>query len=150
MRREDHFDSSWPVALVFGLIGTFTLALTPAGQQLSDEFLSLPRWMRNAGPITPSRPQVLVVTNDRQDQLIAAVAVNPRGYHILVAETASAAQEALQTYTGGIDVVLVDMRLKSAAHVLGLVRSLAPTAKLIPLRPNHSTTDISALLVGAL
>ena len=150
MRREAHFDSSWPVALVFGLFGAFTLALTPTGHQLYGDILSLPRAMSHAGPIIPARPQVLVVTSDRQVQSTAAVAVNPRGYHTLVAETASAAQEALQTNTGEIGVVLVDMRLKNATRVLGLVHSLAPTAKLIPLRPNHRTTDISALLTGVL
>jgi CheY-like chemotaxis protein len=151
MQHDSQFDASWPVALAFGLMGILTLSLTNTGHTLRGEVFS---WANSArtpvvAPI-PARPQVLVVTNNRDDQTQVAFAVNPRGYHVVVAETADSGSQILHSDATRIGVVVLDTQLPGAETIAALARSLVPDAKLINLAPNHAITDLSKLLSDAI
>jgi hypothetical protein len=148
MKALSHFEFSWPVAGFFGLMVAFTVAVTPAG----GGFVSTVFRTRHGPvrPIAPAKPAVLVVTSRQQDQFIAQVTVNPRGYRLLSAETASAAEALLQRDSSEVSVILVDTQLAEVGHVIRLAHALAPSAKLITLRPEHTATDISAQLMQAI
>ena len=136
---------------MLGLMGAFTLAITPTGHQLTDEIIELTKpAYRPVATAIPQRPQLLVVTGNRDDPYTAAVVVNPHGYRVVVAETAEAAQGILQADADRIGVVLVDKQVAQADRVLGLARTLAPSAKLIQLPRNHQGTDVCALLRDAI
>ena len=76
--------------LAFGLVGTFTLGVTNSGNQMCRELLS---WadatLQHVEPAPPVRPEVLVITRNRRDESRVALAANPRGYRVVVAETAA-------------------------------------------------------------
>jgi hypothetical protein len=149
MRRDSHFDSSWPVVLVTVLLWSFILAITPTGQKLMAEVLAVSLPVHQTVLAPPTRPQVLVVTSNRGDPYTAAMVLNPRGYRVVVAKTAASAQAALESGGGQIGVVVVDTQMADAELVVGLARSLTPSAKLIKLGRSHVSSDVSALLRDA-
>ena len=151
MRLYIPFDASWPVVLVFGLMGTLSVGLTNTGHQLCTEMLS---WATSAhGPVEPgppTRPQVLVITRNREDQTLVAETVNPRGYRVIVADTAARVREILQSDASRICVVVLDTNMLGAESISAMARSLAPLAKLIKLSGNHGATDVSKPLLDAI
>jgi len=142
------FDGSWPVVLMFGIMGTFTFGLTNTGHEMCHEMLS---WANEAlghgGTVRPVRPEVLVITGNREDQNRVALAVNPRGYRVVVAETAARGRESLNSDASRIAVIVVDMKIPGADHLAAMAHSLAPMAKVIRLRPSHTAVDVTKPLV---
>jgi len=152
MQRDSRFDSGWPVALVFGLMAVFILGLTQTGQQLQAEMSSSLRSVLH-GPVTPAlpaRPQVLVVTQNPDDEANIIMTVNPRGYQVVVAETTAIARAILRSNASRIGVVVIDTELAGAESVTTLAQSLLPGEKVIKLRRNHGPTDIAVLLLAAI
>jgi len=151
MQPYKPFDTSWPVVLAFGLMGTFTLGLTNTGHELRGEMLS---WARSVhGPLEPAlpvRPQVLVITSNRDDQTRVALTVSPRGYRVVVAETAASGSEILRSAASRIGVIVLDTRIRGAESIAAMAHSLVPVAKLIELRPNHATAEVSKALLDAI
>ncbi len=139
------------MVLTFGLLSTFTLGLTNTGHELCSEILSLATAVR--GPVQPApleRPQVLAIMRDREDQCRVVLTVAPRGYRVVVAETAARARETLRSDASRIGVVVIDAKIPGAESLAALARSLVPVAKVIRLPPNHTPTDVSKLLVDAI
>lgn len=136
---------------MFGLMGTLTLGLTNTGHELYDEVVS---WATSpfgyAEPAVPARPQVLVITKNRDDQMLVALIVNPRGYEVVVAETAARGSEILRAEGGLIAAVVLDMNMMGAENIAAIAQSLAPVARVIRLPPGHAPVDISKPLVDAI
>ena len=152
MQRDSHFDSGWPVALVFGLMAVFILGLTHTGQQLQAEMSSSFRSVLHGSvtPAPPARSQVLVVTQNLADEAHIVTTVNPRGYQVVVAETAVIAQAILRSHASRIGVVVIDCELAGAESVTTLAQSILPREKVIQLRRNHEATDLAVLLLAAI
>ena len=152
MQRDSRFDSGWPVALVFGLMAVFILGLTQTGQQLQAEMSSSLRSVLHGpvAPALPARPQVLVVTQNPDDEANIIMTVNPRGYQVVVAETTAIARAILRSNASRIGVVVIDTELAGAESVTTLAQSLLPGEKVIKLRRNHGPTDIAVLLLAAI
>ncbi len=127
-----------------------TLALTNTGHTLRGEVLSWAAPQKPVAAVVPPRPEVLVVTTDRNDQNRVAFAVNPRGYHVVVAETEASASIILRSDANRIGVVVLDTHMPGAETITALAHSLVPGASLINLLPNHATTDVSKLLLDAI
>jgi hypothetical protein len=151
MFRYTPSDPGWPVVLAIGLMGTFTVGLTSAGHSISTEILS---WATSThaltGPALPARPEVLVMTTNLEDQTRIDLAVNPRGYQVVVAKTAADATRILRADANWIGVVVVDANLPGTASIITLARTLAPKAKLIQLLPRHAASEVSKMLVDAI
>jgi len=132
-------------------MGILTLSLTNTGHTLRGEVFA---WAApDPAPVVapvPARPQVLVITKNRDDQTRVAFAANPRGYHVVVAESAASGTAILRSEAKEIGVVVLDSQLPGAEGVEALARSLIPGAKLISLLPNHAATDVSKLLMDAI
>ena len=151
MLNHNHFDSSWPVVLIFGILAAFVLGVTPSGQQLFAALLESAPFSEHAGiPICLPRPEVLVVTRNGHDRFVVAATVNPRGYRVRVAETAATSQAVLRSEASRIGVIVVDSELPYAHRVVALARALAPLAKVVELHPHHSAEEISSLLLQAI
>jgi len=149
MQTESHFDSSWPVALALGLLITFILGITPTGRQMSaDIFRSLSA--RSAEPVRPTRPEVLVATDNSDDQTRVAETVVPRGYSVLFAGTTLAAQRLLQSEAGRIGLIVVGAESPEAIQVTQMARSLVPAATLIKLPAKHGSTEVALLLLDVI
>ena len=149
--HRDSSDMGWPVVLVFGLMAVFTLALTHTGQQLQAEMSSsLRSVLHGPTPAPPARPQVLVVTQDHDAEADIVATVNPRGYQVVVVETATIAIALLRSNASRIGVVVVDTKLAGADSVTALAQSILPGEKVIRLRPNHGVTDLAVLLMAAI
>lgn len=148
MKRDFHFDSGWPVALVLGLIVVFIVGLTPAGRQILSEFLK----PNPSGPVAPhpSRPDVLVATDNSDDQKVVAATVVPRGYNVLFADTMAIASQFLYSDANRIGLIVVNAESSDARRITNLSRSLAPDATLITLPPTHGATEVATLLLGAI
>ena len=151
MQPYSLFDASWPVVLAFGLVGTLTLGLTNTGHDVCGEMLS---WAASVHgrvePALPVRPQVLVITSNRDDQTRVALTVIPRGYRVVVAETAASGSEILRSQASRICVVVLDTKMRGAESIAAMAQSLVPVAKLIKLRPNHAAADVSKPLSDAI
>lgn len=150
MENDFHFDLSWPVALVFGLIVVFILCLTPTGRQIFFELrkLSLPETVTQ--PSRPRRPDVLVATANRDDQRTVAATVVPRGYNVLFADTATIAGQLLQSDAERIGLIVINAEARDAWRIANLARSRVPEATLIRLPPRHCSTEVATLLLTAI
>jgi len=150
MERGSHFDSSWPVALVFGLIVAFVVSLTPTGRQMLSELLK----PTMSGSVTqsshPTRPDVLVATTNSDDQKTVAATVLPRGYNVLFADTTVIARKLLQSDATRIGLIVVNAESHDATGIASLARSLVPDARLIRLPPRHGSTEVATLLLAAI
>ncbi|HTX35812.1 MAG TPA: hypothetical protein VME43_12360 [Bryobacteraceae bacterium] len=139
------------MVLMFGLMGTLTLGLTNTGHELYDEVVS---WatssLRYTEPAAPARPQVLVITKNRDDQTLVALIVNPRGYQVVVAENAARGSEILRSEAGLIAAVVLDTNMLGADNIAAMARSLVPMVRLIRLDPDHTPLDVSKPLVDAI
>ena len=145
------YAGSWPVLLAFGLMGTFTLSLTNSGHQMCRELLS---WadatLRHVEPPSPVRPEVLVITSGRKDESGVALAANPRGYRVVVAETAANGTERVRCDANQLAVVVLDVTIPGADNIAALAQTLAPAAKLIRLPPHHKAADVSKPVIDAI
>ena len=139
------------MVLAFGLMGTFTLGLTNSGHAMYREMLT---WadaqLRHVEPARPVRPEVLVITRNREDQRRVALAANPRGYRVVVAETATSGAERLSSDAKQLAMVVLDESMPGARRITALTRTLAPAAKLINLPHHHGAVDVSKPVVDAL
>ena len=138
--------------MVFGLMAAFILGLTHTGELLKAEISSSVRSVLH-GPVppgSPARPQVLVVTQNPDDEARIVATVNPRGYQVVVVETAAIAKAILRSNASRIGVVVVDTELGGAESVATLARSIVSDNKVIKLRRNHGATDIAVLLLATI
>ena len=151
MERDSHFDSSWPVALVFGLTVAFVLGLTPTGRQiipeLSRSILSKPGQLE---ALRLRRPDVLVATANSDDQKTVAATVLPRGYRVIFADTLARASQVLQSDANRIGLIVIDAQSRNAGHLAKLAQSIIPDARVIRLPPRHGPTEVATLLLAAI
>ena len=149
MERNSHFDSSWAVALVFGLTVAFVLGLTPTLRQiipeLSKSILAKPGQLEAL-----RRPDVLVATANSDDQKTVAATVLPRGYRVIFADTLARASQVLQSDANRIGLIVIDARSRNAGHVAKLAQSIIPDARVIRLPPRHGPTEVATLLLAAI
>jgi len=139
------------VVLTLGLMGTFALGLTNTGHAVCEEMLGWTTAAHHpAAPVLPARPQVLVVTTNPEDQTRAALAVNPRGYRVVVAETQERASGILRADADRIGVVVIDSEIPGAETIAAMARALAPVAKVIRLPPDHAAVSLSKPLLDAI
>ena len=151
MVYDRHLSSNWPVAVLVGFVLAFGLGLTNTGQQLCGDILSsFAPSRRPVDPGPPARPLVLVVTASQDDQARVAAAVNPRGYRVLLSQTAASAQNFLRSDAEGIGVVVIDTTVARADEVARLARSLVPPVHVVNLKPNHGATELAMLLLNAI
>jgi len=149
MQGDSHFDSSWPVALALGLLITFILAITPTGHQVTaDIFNSLTS--KPVEPVRPPRPEVLVATDNSDDQTRVAATVVPRGYSVLFAGTTLTAQRLLQSDADRIGLIVVGAESQEARQVTQMARSLVPAATLVELPAKHGSTEVALLLLDVI
>lgn len=147
MQKDSSSDMSWPVVMVFGLMAVFILGLTHTGELLRAEMSSSFRsvFYGPVNPAPPARPQVLVVTQNHDDEARILATVNPRGYQVVVAETASIAIAILRSNSSRIGVVVVDSELAGAETLATLAHGIVSDDKVIKLHRNHRATEIAAL-----
>lgn len=143
--------SNWPVTVLVGFVLAFALGLTNTGHQLCGEVLSaVAPSHRPMDPGPPARPLVLVVTTSPDTQARVAATVNPRGYRVLVAETAGSAENGLRSDGERVGVIVIDTTVADAGEVACLARSLLPSVHLVRLKPNDGVTDLALLLLNAI
>ncbi len=151
-RGPSSTDMAWPVVMVFGLMAVFIFGLTHTGDQLRAEMSSSLRSIvdRPVNASAPTRPQVLVLTQNHDDETRIVATVNPRGYQVVVAETASVARAILQSNSNTIEVVVVDTDVAGGGTLATLAQGIVSGAKVIKLRRHHGATDLAVLLLAAI
>jgi hypothetical protein len=142
-------DSNWPVILILASVGSFSIALTPFGQQvIAAAHASFGDG--RCSPRTPARPVVLVATTDPDDANRVAATAVPRLYEVLKASSGEGAQQMLRLNAGRIGVIIVDSRSREGRSLAKLAEVIAPEARVIRLPAKHGSTDIVSELIGVI
>jgi hypothetical protein len=150
IRISSHTDSGWPIALTALAVAAFILGLTRTGQQLCQELIhGLPgRSQQQLAAL--ARADMLLVAASPSDQLSVAATIQPRGYHLLLAQDVVAGLDKLHSHAGRIGVIVIDSRLPNTPMIERLARRVSPTARVVMLRPQHTTADLVRLLLRSM
>jgi hypothetical protein len=137
----------WPFAAAVLLVTVFTGMVAPLvdWEKVAKAIDELR--IHRAGTVQPG-PTVLLVSMDESDRFNVRATVEPRGYTLLLADSAKSGMELLTRDRDRMAIVLIDVALPQSQRLAKACRAQCPRAHLIQLHRPRRIGQVSAMLIN--